>query len=363
MTTRRSSTHHSGKAELGLLAALLLFACVAAGAVWTVIRNYRPTHAETAGIANDTKRPASSPPGDQPARPADVARRASVTIVADPKTQAAITQLRQITPDDGKPRKAAKPPEKKAAPAPVAQLAVDGQVVDGDSAEVRAAVRLLKQYRELKSWKNKIPLVHQPGQAQPLMEEFYGSQGLADPALAGLISASNMRIGTRNVLTLTYSSGDRLNMVVGFSGKTMGAFRASRCVEPTVFRVLALPDDYYNFEFTDAHKLLSLRLYNPSGDDYLHGYCARDSAEGKKLVEILGGRSRTRPAMAAANGLRAQLSGHFPITVQLAFPEKAQSDRCVRIEKFMAPWWLALEAEKQATAALEAASPSVSTTQ
>lgn len=319
------------------------------------------------------EQPALSSPDVQPAKPAGVARKAAVTIVADPKAQAALVQLRTIIPDDGKPRKAAKPPEKKVEPGPVAQLDVDGQVVEWDSPEVRTAVGLLKQYRAAKFWKDKLPLVYQPGQAQPLMEEFYGSQGLADPALTGMVSASNLRIGNRSVLALSYSSGDRLNRIVhanfwrasdglrldwesfvGFSGKGMGAFRASHCAEPTVFRVLAVPDDYYNFEFIDTQKYLSLRLYSPSGEDYLHGYCTRDSADGKKLVEILWGSFDSSPAMAGRNGQRSQANGHFPITVQLAFPEKAQSDRCVKIEKFVSPWWLALDVEKQTTAAVKA---------
>lgn len=318
----------------------------------------------------------------RPTRQGEAARKVSVTIVADPKTQAALAELRHIIPDDGKPRKAAKAPEKIVIATPAPQLDVDGQVVDWDSTEVRAAVDLLKQYREAKQWKEKLPLVYQSGQAQPLMEEFYGSQGLADPAVSGLISASNMKIGNRNVLALTYSSGDRLNRVVhvnfwraadglrldwesfvGFSGKGMGSFRASQCAVPTVFRVLAMPDDYYNFEFSDSKKYLCLRLYSPNGGDYLHGYCARDSADGKKVVQILGDSLNANSAMASGNGLRSQVNGHFPITVQIAFPEKAQSDRCVMIEKFVSPWWLALDVEKQTTAALEAGSPPSSAAQ
>ena len=374
VTTWQSKINPPGKAEFGLLAALLLLAGGVAGAVWMVIQNaqsVRPVAAHQADQPDEeASESKSSILGLRRTKPET--RKPTVAIVADPKAQAAIVALRTTIHDDGKPRKAAKPSEPKVAPNPAAQLDVDGQVVAWDAPEVHMAIKMLDTYRAAKSWREKLPLIHQSGQAQPLMEEYYGSQGLSDPDLAGLVSASNLKIGNRTVLALSYSSSERLNKIVhanfwrgadglrldweslvGFSGRGMGSFRASHCTRPTVFRVLAVTDDYFNFEFTDAKKYLSLRLYNPTGEDYLHGYCLRDSADGRKLVEILGNSFDPTSALASRNGLRPQTTGHFPITVELAFPEDAQSDRCVKIEKFVSPWWLALDVEKQATAALE----------
>ena len=377
-------TNLSGKAELGLLAALLLLASSVAGAVWFVVQNNKPSGSaaihQPDEYETDTTPPAS--PTIRPVPPRPESRKPAVTIVSDPKAEAAITALRTIIPEDKEPRKAAKASETKVAAASAAQLDVDGQVVDWDSPEVRAAIGLLNSYRTGKSWREKLPLIHQPGQAQLLMEEFYGSQGLIDPALAGMISASNLKIGNRSVLAVSYTCGDRLNGIVhanfwrdpeglrldwesfvGFSGKGMGSFRVSRLTKPTVFRVLAVPDDYYNFEFADSKKYLSLRLYSPSGEDYLHGYCPRDSADGRKLVEILGESFDPTIATLGGNGMISPQRGlHFPITVELAFPENAQSDRCVKIEKFISPWWLALDVEKLTTASIEVEKPPADTT-
>lgn len=373
VTSRRSSIYQSGKAELGLLAALFLLVGLVAGAVWLVVENSRTSQNGVIVKKRSTEQRTKAVVSvEQPRKPRSGEWKAAVTIVEDTKAQAAIAEMRTIRPDDGRAAKPAEKEQSKAVSAPVAQLDVDGQSIDWDSPEVRSAVELLKQYQAAKLWKDKLPLVHQSGQAQPLMEEYYGSQGQSDPAIAGLVSASNLRIGNRSVLALSYSSGDRLNRLVhanfwrsseglrldwesfvGFSGKGMGSFRANHTTVPTVFRVLAVPDDYYNFEFTDAKKYLSLRLYSPGGDDYLHGYCARDSADGKKVLEILGDSAASNSSTASRNGLRSQMNGHFPITVQIAFPEHAQSDRCVRIDKFVSPWWLALDVEKQTTAALE----------
>ncbi len=376
MKTQGAISSQAGRAELGLLAALLVFAGGIGALVWAVIQNHTPQTASSEATTRGFS--AGSSQGDP--KPADNApRRPSVTIVADPQAQTALEKLRQISPGEGKqskPKKADVLPANEHAAPPAPQLAVDGQVVNWDSPEVIAAVQLLKKYGAAKSWKDKLPLVHESGQVRPLMEEYYGSQGAVDPTLNGGISASNIKIGKRDVLALSYSSSERLNMMVhanfwrnpeglrldwesfvGFSGKPMAAFRAGHCAEPTVFRVLAVLDDYFNFEFADAARYLSLRLYSPNGQDYVHGFCTRDSPDGRKLLELLDGTPGSRLAAGAANGLRSQAGSHFPITVRLAFPENAQSDRCVKIEKFVSPWWLALDAETQSTAALESFTP------
>lgn len=383
--TRRTTSSHQGKAEFGLLAALLLFASGVGGLVWLVIRNYRAPQPVAVDRPEKAK-PSAKPPHVEHKPPPGVTKSVtSVTIVADPKTMVALEALRKSAVDDSKPLKAA---PKKEPPAPekkadlTAELQIDGQTTDLESPEVGVAIGLLKKYFEAKAWKDKLPLVHQSAEVGTLMQEFYGSQGLADPVLTGLISASDMRIGNQKVLALSFGCGDRLDMVVhanfhrspgglrldwesfvGFSDKSMREFRSSRCIAPTVFRVLAVTDDYYNFEFGDAAKFLSVRLYSPNGDDYVHGYCLRESAEGKKLLQILGDPTRSSTVAASGNGLRAQTNGHFPVTVRLAFPENSQSDRCVRIDKFVSPWWLALDAEKQTTAAVQTGGSPVSKTQ
>lgn len=386
VTTRRIIFTRSGKAEFGLLAALLVLLGGVGGLIWLVIKNYH----EPQPVAVDRpgkEKPAAAPaPIEHKPQPGLTKSRTSVTIVADPKTQEALDVLRKSAVDDSKPLKITKKKEASPEPAKKADLAadlqIDGQVIDLDSPEVQDALTILKRYVGMKAWKDKLTLVHQSAEVGPLMQEFYGSQGLADPVLTGLISATNMRVGNLWVLALSFGCGDRLNMVVhanfhrspaglrldwesfvGFSDKSMSEFRATRSIAPVVFRVLAVPDDYYNFEFGDASKYLSVRLYNPNGDDYVHGYCLRESSEGKKLVQILGDSARSSSVAASGNGLRAQSNGHFPITVQLAFPEKSQSDRCVRIDKFISAWWLALDVEKQTTAAVKAGDSPVSKTQ
>ncbi|MBX7207541.1 MAG: hypothetical protein K1X78_04495 [Verrucomicrobiaceae bacterium] len=377
----------SGRAEYGLLAALLVLVGSVGGVIWFVVKNHRerlPVAVDRPQKNRTIERPPLAPV--KPPPPGLTKSRSSVTIVADPKTLAALDALRKSAVDDSKPLRITKRTEESAEqvkkPDFAGELQIDSKEINVESAEVRASIDLLKKYFAATSWKEKLPQVYQSAEVGPLMHEFYGSQGKADPVLTGLISASNVRVGDQKVLSLAFGCSDRLDMLVranfhrcpeglrldwesfvGFSGKEMKEFRATRSTQPTVFRVLAVSDDYYNFEFAEAEKLLSVRLYNPAGDDYVHGYCARDSAEGRKLVQVLGDSSRSVPGTASGNGMSLESGGHFPITVEIAFPEKAQSDRCVRIDKFVSAWWLALDVEKQATAALKPVESPVSKTQ
>jgi hypothetical protein len=70
-------------------------------------------------------------------------------------------------------------------------------------------------------------------------------------------------------------------------------FKAIRPSEPQPRRVLASLDDYYNFEFSEIfHPGMRNRYWSVDfGSDSefigLHGFVAKDSAEGKALYELL----------------------------------------------------------------------------
>ena len=103
-------------------------------------------------------------------------------------------------------------------------------------------------------------------------------------------------------------------------------FKKERPVADKVFRAFAVVSDYYNFEFSDQKdNLLSVNLLSPDGVESLHGYCERRSELGGMLPEIFGNRE-----------------GTAGITVKLAFPEKAESNHCVKITDLVSDRWLIL---------------------
>ncbi len=62
-----------------------------------------------------------------------------------------------------------------------------------------------------------------------------------------------------------------------------------------IFRVLAAPDDYYNFHY-DRSKYLCVRLQDPSDNTLMaYGYIPRASAEAKELDFMLGSASPEKP--------------------------------------------------------------------
>lgn len=372
---KQRKPNQAGKAEFGLLVALLMFLGAVGGAVWMVAKSYRAP---------------STVPVDRPSKQAGPKKinevddllpgrgtKRAVTIVADPKTITALDNLRKTVEQEAvpKPKKLEAPPASSAVKAAsyAEELAVDRRALTSDAPEVQFALEHLQKYRAAKTWQEKLPLVYQPTDTQSLMERFYGSQGLKDPDLGEFMSASDLRVGKRKVISLTFRCSGRLNMtahinfhrapsgllldwesMVGFSNRSFGEFRSEKSARPTIFRVLAAADDYYNFEFADVKKYLSLKLYSPDGDDYLNSFCERESPTGKKLVEIIGNASNERAISSSLSGSRG---GSFPVTLELAFPEHAQSDRCVRIERFIDAWWLALESDKNATASIKDSPP------
>lgn len=171
------------------------------------------------------------------------------------------------------------------------------------------------------------------------MERLYGSQGLKDADLGEFVSDSDLRVGKRRVISLSFRCVGRLNMtahisfhcapsgllldwesMVGFSNWSFGEFRSEKFARPTVFRVLAAADDYYNFEFAEAKEYFSLKLYFPGGDDYLNSYCERDSPTGKKLVEVIGNASKERVISSSLAGSYVGISGHTGTRVSRTRP-------------------------------------------
>lgn len=398
VSARPSSTPESRRAEYGLLVALVVFVAVVGGFVRVVVTNDREadlaseaTEKSRAGTESPVEKhpvrsmPAPSGPApraqSRPVPPGVAKRMPSVTIVADPRTAVALETLRKNAVDDSKPLKVAKKVPAEEKKDYTAQLDVDGLPIDLEAPEPQAAASILKQYQAAKSWKAKLPLIYEEGQTAPLMEQFYGTLGQGDPDVGTVVAAANLRVGSQTVLLLSCKSSDRMRSMinvafrrsagglkldwestVGYSEKSMRQFRESRSVLPCMFRLLAVADDYYNFEFADTAKThLSVRLYTPSGDDYVNAYCPRDSADGKKLHELLGDAAGTN--VPAGTGLRRQKGDEFPVTVQIAFPANAQSTRCVKIEKLVSAWWLSLSAEKQTTAGLQTGESRVSETQ
>jgi hypothetical protein len=211
------------------------------------------------------------------------------------------------------------------------------------SAERRSAVNdVMQTYWQATTWQEKLKLVREPESTAPLMQDFYEVQRQSDPVSGRLENSIQFRFNGVEVITLSYAS-TRVNGKVevallqdadgqwkidwesytGYSGMAWDQFKKVRPDKPVLFRTFAGPGEYWNFEFSDRDKFISLHLLSPDGLTSLHGFCERDSSLGREVASVL---SRT--------------PGKQPLVFRLAYPEKAESDHCVRILGLVAERWL-----------------------
>lgn len=216
--------------------------------------------------------------------------------------------------------------------------------IDPNSPDVQQADDLLQLYWKAKKWEDRLPYVYQPERTRFLMEQFYEVQRGADPVSGALLNRGHYRLDGTEILHFTYSCnrpGDVLELAmrrnadgrfvldwtsyVGFGEMSWAQFKKERSTTPMLFRAFATSSDYYNYEFADRQKFVSVNLLSPDGQISLHGFCERDTPMGTALSHALN-RGNT-------------MSG---VVLRLAFPENAQSDNCVIIRQFVSDRWLML---------------------
>ena len=205
-----------------------------------------------------------------------------------------------------------------------------------------AAEQLLQQFLQAETWQDKVPLVANGSQIRNAMQDYYELRHHQDPVTSGPARQARFRINNTEVLLYSYAStrpGNATDVAliarpgepfkvdwesfVGASEMGWLEFKKERPAQPKLFRVFAQFDDYYNYEFSDEKKLLSLHLTSPDGLYFIFGFCERGSAVGRTL-EVLQAGGAARMAL----------------TLRLAFPPMAESDHCVQITGVVANRWL-----------------------
>jgi hypothetical protein len=213
---------------------------------------------------------------------------------------------------------------------------------DSSSPDIQAAEEVLKKYWNTADWRERVPLVYDSEHVKPLMQQHYEKQKYTDPMPGALLNRGRYRLNGTEILHFTYSCsrpGDVLELAmrrnsngdfvldwtsyVGFCELSWAEFKQLRPTAPLLFRAFATASDYYNYEFTDEKKYLSISLLSPDGLTTIHGYCERDSPTGTAINRTLG-KNQT-------------MTG---VIVKLAFPEKAESNRCALITQFVSDRWL-----------------------
>lgn len=215
--------------------------------------------------------------------------------------------------------------------------------LEDTSPALMQAENLMATYWRTTDWRDRVMLVHAPDLVQPLMEDFYENQGGTDPVHGTLTSRGHYRINGVEVIVYHYTSNRPAGLefalrkqadgrylldwesYVGYSEIAWQKLMENRPTAPKKIRAYCKVDDYYNFEFADAQRYLSIRLGSPDGDQQIHGYCERGSEIAKFFESQL-----------------AQQEGPPGYTLSISYPGNAQSSQCVIIQKIIAQRWITL---------------------
>lgn len=247
-------------------------------------------------------------------------------------------------------------------------LEIKAQALANNSPEAQSALDVLKRYQQAQAREAKSAFVLRPERAAPRMLDYYETQHGSDPTPGRLLRVSQMMIGDSQVLHLEFACPQQLGAIavanfhrtrsgglrldwesfVAYSAVGWADFRQRRSAKPALMRACATLDDYYNYEFADSGRFLSVKLRSPDGEHYVNGFCPRSTPLGRALGGLLGaaqmqGPSSVRKAQPLAKTTNRRLQR---VTVVLAFPVTAQSDHCVEIKNFVAPRWLLFDGEE-----------------
>jgi hypothetical protein len=207
-----------------------------------------------------------------------------------------------------------------------------------DAAFLKLAEPLAKAFVEAKSVEELEPLVWKPERTMQRVRAFYQNGSLPHDKLLdfhvtgvvermGAVRVVGIRTGDFRDGGLAFREQNGAWKIdweswVGWSEMPLSEFLQRRVTEPTLFRVLVTPVDYYNFAFRDDLKWMSCRLEFPDREEFLYGYVERDTNVYQNL--------RQEPQ-----------EKRVPMILELAFPANAERNNQVLVVRHHADGWVA----------------------
>lgn len=315
-----------------------------------------PSHPDTSPKPDETTPPAAAH--------ASVTRQA--TMPSGPRPPA-VNASAVIPPDSKKSAAAVRPLAPRVKETTFDQeieQAVSIQPLESSAPEVVQVRAILDRYRKSSGWWERMSLVRSPGRITAQAHQFYEVLHQNDPALDKLVGATRFDIGDESFIQLAFLSPDRwsntvrVNFIlssrgdpqidweslVAYGENNWPDFVVKKVERPTLLRGYASLDDYYNYEFADREKFISVRLRSPDGKHTITGFAERESRDGQLLAKITGQLN----SMLLDGPLPVSSGGPtVPATLRVAFPPHPQSDQCVRIHAVIADRWVLTDAEEE----------------
>ncbi len=213
---------------------------------------------------------------------------------------------------------------------------------------VTEAEQIINKYTSTPNWQDRLQYVFEPERVRRLMEDYYDVQNDIDPVRGALMNYGRIRMNGWEILQMNFRGAresGRLGLLlrrtrtnrlvidwesfVGYSEKGFRELIRTRPTTPVLVRGFVRLDSYYNYEFGDDKKHLSLKVTSPDGTEFINAFCPRDGEIATWLFNDLGGRPQDSPSSK-------------PYTLWINYPEKAQSEHCTHLIQIQADRWIVL---------------------
>jgi hypothetical protein len=203
---------------------------------------------------------------------------------------------------------------------------------------------VIEKYLAANSVEDILPYCRDPERVAPLLKDYYSRTpfapvGLLQFGIGGNIVLEDDADSGRSFAYLNFETSDYVSKTicleileddfkidwesaVGYSEMAWEDFQIQKPAQATLFRVIAMPADYYNYEFSDPSAWASFSLLDGKGGEELYGFVARDSANHRKIRQAF------------------QKNSNVWLVVRLKYPENARSSRCVEIDEVIHDRWV-----------------------
>ena len=214
-------------------------------------------------------------------------------------------------------------------------------------AEIKASCEAtMTAFWKASTWQDKLRYVRSPDRASKLMKDYYEVHHHTEPAAGALLSSSVDKVGDTDLAVLKYAGvggGKKVEAVLvknaegkflldwehytGSGDMDWEDFKKQRPTAPQLFRGYLVEDSYFNYEFTDEARYVSYRIESADGLQSINAFCEKGSEIADRLY-----------------GLSQRTGGQKnPVAVNLAYPDQAKSDHCVKLTALVADRWLVLD--------------------
>ena len=203
-----------------------------------------------------------------------------------------------------------------------------------------------RKYLAAKTISEKAKYIRDRERVVPLMKDFYSRKELEPESCERVTSFSPLGLENQSFmlvgLEMSNASGDEKtkwimveqtedNRVlvdweadVAYQPIPLEEYLVRKPTEPVRLRLLVQKDHFYNYEFSDAERYLSVKLTDRDSDHYLFGYLERGSKAHDVVEELL----QDNPL------------GYDPMIVQVRFMPDTESKRSVLVERIVEPRWI-----------------------